>query len=167
MSGSRLLPGSMPAAHCYAGHQFGHFSGQLGDGAATYLGEVSVGDGAAAYLGEFSVGDGAATYLGELSRFSQWGVIQPPRNATETFDDALRRSSIKGGSGGSCSSKGLGGPPSAVQAMVGRSYGAVYASTSAARPCTTLAYPRPALPAWSPATHGSSGIPCTTHTLSR
>ena len=43
MSGSRLLPGSQPAAHCYAGHQFGHFSGQLGDGAATYLGEVSEG----------------------------------------------------------------------------------------------------------------------------
>lgn len=39
-SGNRLLPGSETAAHCYAGHQFGHFSGQLGDGAAIYLGEV-------------------------------------------------------------------------------------------------------------------------------
>ncbi|EQC34129.1 hypothetical protein SDRG_08338 [Saprolegnia diclina VS20] len=27
-------------AHCYAGHQFGHFSGQLGDGAAILLGGV-------------------------------------------------------------------------------------------------------------------------------
>ena len=27
-------------AHCYCGHQFGSFSGQLGDGAALYLGEV-------------------------------------------------------------------------------------------------------------------------------
>ena len=26
-SGSKLLPGSEPAAHCYCGHQFGHFSG--------------------------------------------------------------------------------------------------------------------------------------------
>ena len=33
-SGSRVLPGSEPAAHCYCGHQFGHFSGQLGDGCA-------------------------------------------------------------------------------------------------------------------------------------
>ena len=40
-SGNRLLPGSETAAHCYAGHQFGHFSGQLGDGAAIYLGEVT------------------------------------------------------------------------------------------------------------------------------
>lgn len=33
-SGNRLLPGSSPAGHCYCGHQFGYFSGQLGDGAA-------------------------------------------------------------------------------------------------------------------------------------
>lgn len=39
-SGNTLLPGSIPAAHCYCGHQFGYFSGQLGDGAAIYLGEV-------------------------------------------------------------------------------------------------------------------------------
>ncbi|GFR47232.1 hypothetical protein Agub_g8916, partial [Astrephomene gubernaculifera] len=39
-SGNRLLPGSEPAAHCYCGYQFGLFSGQLGDGAAMYLGEV-------------------------------------------------------------------------------------------------------------------------------
>jgi uncharacterized protein YdiU (UPF0061 family) len=32
-----------PAAHCYAGHQFGYFSGQLGDGATMYLGEVAPG----------------------------------------------------------------------------------------------------------------------------
>ncbi len=33
-SGNRILPGSTPSAHCYCGHQFGYFSGQLGDGAA-------------------------------------------------------------------------------------------------------------------------------------
>ena len=38
--GNKLLPGSDPAAHCYCGHQFGYFSGQLGDGATMYLGEV-------------------------------------------------------------------------------------------------------------------------------
>ncbi|XP_068169960.1 selenoprotein O1 isoform X2 [Antennarius striatus] len=40
LSGSKVMPGSEPAAHCYCGHQFGHFAGQLGDGAACYLGEV-------------------------------------------------------------------------------------------------------------------------------
>lgn len=40
LSGSRWIPGSEPAAHCYCGHQFGRFAGQLGDGAACYLGEV-------------------------------------------------------------------------------------------------------------------------------
>ncbi|GFW36811.1 protein adenylyltransferase SelO-1, mitochondrial [Trichonephila clavipes] len=39
-SGNKILPCSEPAAHCYCGHQFGYFSGQLGDGAAIYLGEV-------------------------------------------------------------------------------------------------------------------------------
>ncbi|XP_048209717.1 protein adenylyltransferase SelO, mitochondrial isoform X2 [Perognathus longimembris pacificus] len=39
-SGNALLPGVEPAAHCYCGHQFGQFAGQLGDGAAMYLGEV-------------------------------------------------------------------------------------------------------------------------------
>lgn len=36
-SGNKLLPGSEPAAHCYCGHQFGYFSGQLGDGAVMYV----------------------------------------------------------------------------------------------------------------------------------
>lgn len=40
LSGNRLPPGAEPAAHCYCGHQFGSFAGQLGDGAALYLGEV-------------------------------------------------------------------------------------------------------------------------------
>jgi uncharacterized protein YdiU (UPF0061 family) len=40
MAGNELLPGAKTAAHCYCGHQFGGFAGQLGDGAAMYLGEV-------------------------------------------------------------------------------------------------------------------------------
>lgn len=39
-SGNKVLPGAEPSAHCYCGHQFGYFSGQLGDGATMYLGEV-------------------------------------------------------------------------------------------------------------------------------
>jgi uncharacterized protein YdiU (UPF0061 family) len=44
--GNRLLPGSQPLAMLYAGHQFGHFVPQLGDGRALLLGEVknSVGE---------------------------------------------------------------------------------------------------------------------------
>jgi uncharacterized protein YdiU (UPF0061 family) len=39
-AGNKILPGSQPAAHCYCGHQFGSFAGQLGDGRAIYLGEI-------------------------------------------------------------------------------------------------------------------------------
>lgn len=36
-AGNKILPGSETAAHCYCGHQFGSFAGQLGDGAAMYV----------------------------------------------------------------------------------------------------------------------------------
>eukprot|EP01006_Ploeotia_vitrea_P010254 TRINITY_DN2659_c0_g1_i1.p1 TRINITY_DN2659_c0_g1~~TRINITY_DN2659_c0_g1_i1.p1 ORF type:complete len:634 (+),score=89.08 TRINITY_DN2659_c0_g1_i1:12-1913(+) len=39
-AGNKVLPGAEPAAHCYCGHQFGRFSGQLGDGATMFLGQV-------------------------------------------------------------------------------------------------------------------------------
>lgn len=39
-AGNKLLSGSETAAHCYAGHQFGNFAGQLGDGTVVYLGEI-------------------------------------------------------------------------------------------------------------------------------
>jgi uncharacterized protein YdiU (UPF0061 family) len=39
-SGNQLIPGSEPIATAYAGHQFGHFVPQLGDGRAHLLGEV-------------------------------------------------------------------------------------------------------------------------------
>jgi len=44
-AGNTVLPGAQPAAHCYCGHQFGSFAGQLGDGATMYLGEVVRSDG--------------------------------------------------------------------------------------------------------------------------
>lgn len=40
-SGNRLLPNSKPIALAYAGHQFGHFVPQLGDGRALLLGETT------------------------------------------------------------------------------------------------------------------------------
>lgn len=45
-SGNSLLPGSEPIAMAYAGHQFGQFVPQLGDGRAILLGEVIRPDGA-------------------------------------------------------------------------------------------------------------------------
>ncbi len=39
-SGNRLPEGAEPIAQAYAGHQFGHFSPQLGDGRALIIGEV-------------------------------------------------------------------------------------------------------------------------------
>jgi len=39
-TGVRSLPGSDPLAMLYAGHQFGHYVSQLGDGRAILLGEV-------------------------------------------------------------------------------------------------------------------------------
>jgi len=40
LSGNKILEGSEPLSMAYAGHQFGHFTAQLGDGRAILLGEV-------------------------------------------------------------------------------------------------------------------------------
>lgn len=41
LSGNTLLPGMDPFAMVYGGHQFGNWAGQLGDGRAINLGEIS------------------------------------------------------------------------------------------------------------------------------
>ena len=41
INGSLKLEGSETFAMCYSGHQFGHFSGRLGDGRAINLGKVN------------------------------------------------------------------------------------------------------------------------------
>jgi uncharacterized protein YdiU (UPF0061 family) len=45
LAGNRIAEGSKPLAQTYAGHQFGHFVPQLGDGRANLLGEVIARDG--------------------------------------------------------------------------------------------------------------------------
>ncbi len=40
MAGNKLAKGMEPYASCYAGHQFGNWAGQLGDGRAINLGEI-------------------------------------------------------------------------------------------------------------------------------
>jgi uncharacterized protein YdiU (UPF0061 family) len=45
LAGNRVAQGSEPLAQAYAGHQFGHFVPQLGDGRANLLGEVIARDG--------------------------------------------------------------------------------------------------------------------------
>ncbi len=44
-SGNKVLAGMDPHASCYGGHQFGNWSGQLGDGRAINLGEALAADG--------------------------------------------------------------------------------------------------------------------------
>ncbi|KTE17768.1 hypothetical protein ATE71_01325 [Sphingopyxis sp. H115] len=44
-SGRQLPEGAAPLAFAYAGHQFGHFSSQLGDGRALLIGEIVAPDG--------------------------------------------------------------------------------------------------------------------------
>ncbi len=50
MAGNQLLTGSRPYATRYGGHQFGQWAGQLGDGRAINLGEVTDLDGRSQYL---------------------------------------------------------------------------------------------------------------------
>lgn len=45
LAGNRVAEGSFPIAQAYAGHQFGHFVPQLGDGRANLLGEIVGRDG--------------------------------------------------------------------------------------------------------------------------
>jgi serine/tyrosine/threonine adenylyltransferase len=45
LAGNHVIPGAEPMALAYAGHQFGHFVPQLGDGRANLLGEVVGPDG--------------------------------------------------------------------------------------------------------------------------
>ncbi len=45
LAGNRVLPGMDPVAALYAGHQFGHYVPQLGDGRALLLGEAQAPDG--------------------------------------------------------------------------------------------------------------------------
>jgi len=44
-TGNTVLPGSEPLASVYSGHQFGHWAGQLGDGRALLLGEITLASG--------------------------------------------------------------------------------------------------------------------------
>ena len=44
LAGNHVLPSMKPYAACYAGHQFGNWAGQLGDGRAITLGELAAPD---------------------------------------------------------------------------------------------------------------------------
>ena len=45
LGGNRVSPSMHPYAACYAGHQFGNWAGQLGDGRAITLGELQTSEG--------------------------------------------------------------------------------------------------------------------------
>ena len=59
-SGNLIHETSEPLAMAYAGHQFGHFNPQLGDGRAIYLGELSLAEGG--YLDIQLKGSGQTRY---------------------------------------------------------------------------------------------------------
>jgi len=79
-AGNKIMPGSQVAAHCYCGHQFGNFAGQLGDGRAVYLGEV---------IGQAASGSGTARWELQLK-----GAGQTPYSR-DADGRAVLRSSIR------------------------------------------------------------------------
>nr|XP_006633308.1 PREDICTED: selenoprotein O [Lepisosteus oculatus] len=100
LSGSRVMPGSEPAAHCYCGHQFGHFAGQLGDGAACYLGEVRAPPGQSEELlrenpsGRWEIqvkGAGLTPY----SRFGSFEIFKPQDELTGRQGPSVGRDDIR------------------------------------------------------------------------
>ncbi len=77
LTGNIVLPGSEPLASVYSGHQFGHWAGQLGDGRALLLGEITAADGSprelqlkGAGLTPYSrMGDGRAVLRSSIREF--------------------------------------------------------------------------------------------------
>ena len=108
LSGNRMPPGAEPIALAYAGHQFGQFVPQLGDGRATLLGEVVGRDGVrrdiqlkGSGLTHFSRrGDGRAA-LGPVLReylisefMAALGVPTTRSLAAVTTGEAVRRETL-------------------------------------------------------------------------
>ncbi len=76
LAGNAPLPGMRPLASVYSGHQFGHWAGQLGDGRAILLGELTGPHGAlevqlkGAGLTPYSrMGDGRAVLRSSIREF--------------------------------------------------------------------------------------------------
>lgn len=76
LSGNQMLPGARPLASVYAGHQFGVWAGQLGDGRAILLGELDTPQGPqeiqlkGAGLTPYSrMGDGRAVLRSSIREF--------------------------------------------------------------------------------------------------
>ena len=77
LAGNTVLPGSVPLASVYSGHQFGVWAGQLGDGRALLLGEVATPSGESlevqlkgAGLTPYSrMGDGRAVLRSSIREF--------------------------------------------------------------------------------------------------
>jgi serine/tyrosine/threonine adenylyltransferase len=75
-TGNQQLPGMRPLASVYSGHQFGHWAGQLGDGRAILLGELTTPQGPqevqlkGAGLTPYSrMGDGRAVLRSSIREF--------------------------------------------------------------------------------------------------
>ena len=72
LSGNNIIESMKPYAHCYGGHQFGHWAGRLGDGRAITLAEINIydlqlkGSGITPYSRQ---GDGRAVLRSSLREF--------------------------------------------------------------------------------------------------
>ncbi len=95
LAGNRVAPGSEPIALAYAGHQFGNFVPQLGDGRAILLGEVVDRDGQRRDIQlkgsgrtPFSRGGDGRAAVGPVLREY---IVSEAMAALEHPDDALAR----------------------------------------------------------------------------
>ena len=109
LTGNLALPGSTPLASVYSGHQFGQWAGQLGDGRAILLGEITGADGQirelqlkGAGLTPYSrMGDGRAVLRSSIREFlcseAMYGLgIPTTRALCVTGSDApVRREEVE------------------------------------------------------------------------
>jgi serine/tyrosine/threonine adenylyltransferase len=109
LTGNSLLTGSHPLASVYSGHQFGQWAGQLGDGRAILLGELTAPDGqnweiqlkGAGQTPYSRMGDGRAVLRSSIREFlcseAMHGLGIPTTRAlcVTGSDQAVRREDIE------------------------------------------------------------------------
>ena len=100
-SGAQALPSSQPLAMVYAGHQFGHYVSQLGDGRGLLLGEIATNKGrfdlhlkGAGPTPYSRMGDGRAELLRAVSHLHDLAAGKPSAGNTPGALAILLRSGL-------------------------------------------------------------------------
>jgi uncharacterized protein YdiU (UPF0061 family) len=91
LAGKRVPDGADPIAMAYAGHQFGHFVPQLGDGRAILLGEVIDADGVRRDIQLKGSGSDAVFPAGRRPRRARPGAARIHRQRRRCLPWAFRR----------------------------------------------------------------------------